>query len=501
MSDIGIRSGGLRSNDSMSASRSLRSRLPSARTLLIAACGVHLLLVVGFVLLHHMWWEQDETVYLSQVASHSPALDFTPPRARGMPVLLFPVVHFTTRLAVVRSYLAVIGTLAMYAGFRPWLRLGLGRVVPAAALVFSALWTATFFGAEAQPNFLVAMLSLASAGYVILATRQPARRRLLVAVVVWVALLALVRPSDATWLAAALAFGVLASKAPVLQQRATVLVALVGGLVVGWGEWVVEAYVSYGGFLNRIHEANADNTPGVHFSLITQASAVNGPTLCRPCDRAVSVPHVLWWFAIPPLITIGLVAARRTRRFVPLVFATAAGTALLLEYVVTISYAAPRFLLPAYALFALPCAAGVAAILTWRPRWVARAPAIALVVGLVVAQVVSQTRFVHLAVDRYAAHRQRYVVEADKLRLAGVRAPCVINGVFGTPVAFALHCNDHPNVPQGVLSRVSDGTTVVEVSDLGAGNDAYPGSYPLRLFRHGPRRNLVAYIYFGGSQG
>jgi hypothetical protein len=76
----------------------------------------------------------------------------------------------------------------------------------------------------------------------------------------------------------------------------------------------------------------------------------------------------------------------------------------------------------------------------------------------------------------------------------------VINGLFGTPVAFALRCNDHPNAPQGVLSRVSTGTTVVEMGGRGD-RAAYPGAYRLPMVKHGPREGLVAYVYFAGSQG
>ena len=258
--------------------------------------------------------------------------------------------HFTVRVIPVRLYVVLLGTLAMYVGFRPWLRLGFSRVVAGAALLFSSLWTASFFGAEVQPNFIVAMLAVAVTGYFLLAMREASGRRHLLAVAAAVTLLGLIRPSDATWLCVTLALTMIVMRVREGVARLAVGGALFIGLVLGWSEWVVEAYASYGGFFHRLHEANADNTPGLHFSLLTQASAVNGPTLCRPCSQAVSVPHVVWWFAIPPLIGVGLWAARGTRRFLPLLVATAVGTALLLEYLLTVSYAAPRFLLPTYAL-------------------------------------------------------------------------------------------------------------------------------------------------------
>lgn len=481
------------SNANQTASR-LRS-LGSPHGLLLVICAAHLLLVGIFVVTHHMWWEQDETVYLSQVAAHHPAMYFSPPRARGMPVLLYPVVHFTTRLSIIRSYVGVLGTAALYLGFRPWLRLGFGRVVALAALLFSTLWAATFFGAETQPNFLVAALSLASVGYAIVAIRAGAGRRGLFPVVGSTALIALIRPSDATWLCAALLLAMLGLRAWPQRRRRIVAVALLSGLALGWSEWVIESFVSYGGFFDRLHAANAVNTPGLHFSLPAQAAAVNGPTLCRPCAQAISLPHIAWWIAIPPLIVVGLAAARGTRRFRPLVLATVAGTAMLGEYVLTISYAAPRFLLPAYAFYALPCAAGIAALAAWRPRPAFRVVVPAVVIGFLLVQVVSQTNYLHRLVGHYTKSRGRYLVEAARLHRAGVHPPCVINGPFGTPVAFQLGCNDHPNPQQGVLARVARGTTVVVFTR--AGVNPYPHSRRVRLSRRARVGHEVARVLPG----
>jgi hypothetical protein len=382
----------------------------------------------------------------------------------------------------------------MYLGFRPWLRLGFGRVVALAAALFSTLWAATFFGAEAQPNFIVAAASLAAAGYTIVATRQ-AGRRSIAAVVTWIALAALVRPSDATWLCGGLLIGLFAVRAGLLRRRLVVAGALVGGLVLGWSVWFVEAVVRYGGFFHRLHQANALNTPGLHFSLGAQAAGVNGPTLCRPCDQAISTPHIIWWLAIPPIVALGLIAARRTARFAPLTVTTIAGTALLMEYLLTVSYAAPRFLLPTYLLLAVPVASGLATLVRWRPeprvRWVVTG----LAGVLLVVQVVSQTQFLRQIVDHYTHSRSRYLTEASDLHRAGVRPPCVINGSYGPPVAFALRCNDHPTIQQGVLDRLSDGTTVVQFASPDP--HAYPTARRVRLLIRGPSGPAVAYILSG----
>jgi hypothetical protein len=446
-----------------------------------------------------MWWEQDEIVYLSQVAAHSPALLFTAPRARGMPALLFPVAHFTTDLDVLRSYLVIVGSLALYTGFRPWLRLAPTTTVPVAAALLASLWTTSFFGAEAQPNFMVAVLGIAAIGYALLSLRH-IRRRDPVYCAICVALIGLIRPSDATWLVAGLlltALGFVAARRQPTRRIIWAGAGVVGGLILGWSEWAIEAQASYGGFFHRLAQANAVNTPGAHFSLLTQASAINGPTLCRPCNQAVSVPHIAWWFAIPPLVGIGLYAARRTMRFLPLLTATVAGTALALEYVITVSYAAPRFLLPAYALLSLPAAAGILALVRWARAPRLRVAAITAVVVVLGVQLVSQTAFLRRQVQASTASRNGYFTQAAVLRSYGVHAPCIVYGPTGPPVAFILGCNDHP-IDDTLYPRIFNGTTVVEMSRPRFQLARLPGSITVHFFKQGQRRSLVGYLIRGG---
>jgi hypothetical protein len=396
-------------------------------------------------------------------------------------VLLYPVVHFTTNVTVIRIYLSLLGSVGLYLGLRPWLRLGYSRAVAGAALLLSGLWATTFFGALVQPNMMVAVVALGVVGYSVLALRAPRKRRYLIAAGGWLALMALLRPSDATWLAVPLVLVLLLIREQPLRRRMLVGSVLLVGLGLGWSEWVIEAFVSYGGFFHRLHEANALNTPGIHFSLLTEARDINGPVLCRPCTGVpLTVSHFAWWFAVPPLTAIGLLSTRRTPRFVPLVLATVAGTAILLEYCLTISYAAPRFLLPTYALLALPCAAGLAAIFRWRPDTTLALAVIAAVFGLLGAQFAGEAQVAHRDVVHAADNRNRFLDAAAALRAVGVGAPCVINGHFGPPVAFALGCSDEPK-GAAAIARVNVGTTVAVLTP-GRAAHAYRGwqSVPLK---------------------
>jgi hypothetical protein len=480
--------------------RSFRRALTDPHVILVVICLAHAAAALIFVVAHHMWWEQDETVYLSQVAPHAQALIFTPPRARGIPALLYPAVHVTTRVGLVRTYLIALGTLGMYFGFRPWLRLGYGRVVPGAALLLSSLWAATFFGAETQPNFMVAVLCLAAVGYLVVALRATRAIGPLLILGGVLALIALIRPSDATWLTGALVLGAIGVSGGTARRRLLVGLTLILGLGLGWSEWVIEAYASYGGFLHRLHQANADNTPGLHFSLLTQASAVNGPTLCRPCTGLpVSTAHIAWWFAIPPLLVLGLLRTRNTQRFGPLALATAAGVALLLEYVLTVAYAAPRFLLPSYALLSLPVAAGIAAIVRARARRSVNAALIAVVAAAIGCQIVAQNDVLRHNVSTITASRNRYVTAADRLRAAGIHAPCIVYGRFGPPVAFALGCNDRP-IPLHVPPPVATDTTVVAMTDARDTAKSFTGWEQIHFNHDGMYSHWVAHVFRGGRR-
>jgi hypothetical protein len=135
-----------------------------------------------------------------------------------------------------------------------------------------------------------------------------------------------------------------------------------------------------------------------------EARALAGPTLCRPCTQPVAWSATAWWFAVPPLVALGIAVAVSRRQATLAVMPTCAGPALFAEYTVTISYAAPRFLLPAYALASIPAAqallwgAGFVARWWWRMLW------LTAVAAMLAVQLVSQVAML----DRYVVPEQRH---------------------------------------------------------------------------------------------
>lgn len=470
------------------------------RLWLAVVCAVHAvapILLVG----PHFWYEWDETVYISQVSRQAPAGLFTAPRARGLPFLLAPVTELTTSTVALRIYLALLSSVLMYAAFRPWLRLRGGATVPLAAALFTTLWTAIYYGFEAMPNFYVAVGAVAAVAYFLLAMGDQRERRHLWFLLGWVTFVALMRPSDAAYLIAPLVVIALMHRSNAGRQRLIVAGALIAGVVLGSAEWVIEAYTSYGGLAHRLHAASAENDSGLHMSLGLEARAAGGPTLCRPCTRAIAVPTFAWWFLVPPLAAMGLQALKKQGRSLFGWAPTLAALSLLAQYVVTIDYAAPRFLLPTYALVSVPVAEGALALSGLRRIWTSRVAVAVLGVALLAHTAVQIAVLEHSVVRVQTQARLQYLTVADALRRTNVTRPCDVVGYYAAPIAFAVGCTDTPTISHTAavkaLSRRRDHEVIV-LTTAPAVPDAFYARWPHSSV-HGPHLKHAWFVYFHAS--
>ncbi len=396
----------------------------------------------------------DETVYVSQVSGHAPAAYFDPARARGVPLLVAPVTELTHSVAALRVYLAVASGAGLTAALWVWRRLRPAWVLGLAAVIFGGLWVAQYYGPQAMPDMWSALSGLVAVGCCLrwlLGLGSP--RWALAGLGASVAFMTLVRPGDAAYLAVPLLAVTVArwwpswrgqswrgQSWPRLWAGPGVIVA---GLVAGGAEWVIEAWVRFGGIGARLQAAGAEqNGFGLHFALLDELRALNGPTLCRPCTIGVRDPGLdLWWFVLPVLVGLGLLAAWRLARVPWLSAALPAvcGLVLAAQYLFMIDYAAPRFLLPAYALLAIPAADGVVFLLgAFGPEL--RPAVTAIVASVLIVQLITQ----HLVLDHEASgtvlFHDDYGRVATELATHGVRPPCLITGVQYIPIAWYAGC-------------------------------------------------------------
>ena len=212
----------------------------------------------------------------------------------------------------------------------------------------------------------------------------------------------------------------------------------------GGAEWVVEAYARFGGIASRLHAAGAEQGGfGLHFALPDELRALNGPTLCRPCTdrRPVSRTGPV---VVPAARAGGARRPGRAGRAVgpslsSVLLPAVCGLCVAAQYLFMINYAAPRFLLPAYALLAVPAADGLAFLITGLGRELRPAMTAAVTCFLVV-QLLGQ----HLVLDHEAGgtvtFHDDYTRIATALAARGVRPPCLISGVQYIPIAFYAGC-------------------------------------------------------------
>jgi hypothetical protein len=381
---------------------------------------------------HALGW--DETVYVSQVDPRTPAAYFSAPRSRGISLLTTPVVAVTDSVLALRIFLVILSTAALYTAFRTWRPL-LGHATTAlAALLFAGLWTSQLAGSQAMPNLWVAFGAVSAVGWFLRTTGEARACWWLAAVIITTAL---VRLPDAGWLALPLVITALCVRA---RRRAVPF--LLGGLALGATPWIAEAHLRFGGILGRLHRSGrTEGGMSFHVNIDNAWRSLNGPQLCRPCQVPLTHPQLtLWWLALPLLSAVALLVAVRTRRIRPLALTALpllCAVALCFPYLFLLTYSAPRFLLPAYALLSLPLAA-----LATRAMSVGRhARPVITVIGLAVCvQLAAQATLLPALSAHTALVSQRYEAVAHDLNALGLRPPCLITGRYALPVAYDAGC-------------------------------------------------------------
>ncbi|MEU6551008.1 hypothetical protein ABZ915_12130 [Streptomyces sp. NPDC046915] len=423
----------------------------------------------------------DEAVYVSQASGHVPAAYFSAPRSRGISLLVAPIASWSDSTVLLRIYLAVLSGLALYLALLVWRgHLGPGVLALSGAL-FASLWVTLFYGSEAMPNYWVAIGALACVGCFLRARANARDRAAWWGVFAGAALMAGMRPMDAVYVVLPLL--ALSLRRP---RRPRLLAVLVAGLVAGGGEWVIEAYTSYGGLAQRLSDASAvQGGLGWHLAVLDQLRSLGGRTLCRPCTGAAPHPAVtLWWFALPVLAALGAVVAVRARRALPVLLPLACAVTAAVPYLFLIGYAAPRFLLPAYALLALPVAHGLAHLVTAPIGRMARTVAVSLVAIGVAGHLAVQYVVLEHTVHSSAASRADWSRTAAALRTLGVRQPCLLSGYDAVPIAFYTGCGSAQTAGHDAsttvaeLKRAAHRTSFAVLAPPGGRPPAYARTWP-----------------------
>ncbi|WP_328675672.1 hypothetical protein OG226_06090 [Streptomyces sp. NBC_01261] len=442
----------------------------------------------------------DETVYVSQLSAHAPAAFFSAPRARGISLLVAPITSWSSSTTLLRVYLAALSGLALLLALRAWRGLFPVRVLALAGALFASLWVTLLYGIQAMPNYWVAVGALAAAGCCLRARADRSDRAALWGLVASASLMAWMRPTDAVWVTLPL----LAFLVAVRHWR--LLVALLAGLASGALEWVIEAYVSYGGLTQRLHEASAiEGGLGWHVAVVDQLRSLGGRALCRPCTGEMPNPAVdVWWLVLPVLAVVGLVVAIRARRTAATLVPLACAATAAFPYLFMIGYAAPRFLLPAYALVAIPVADALIHLVT-RPTGAGRPVAATLLAIGLAGHLAIQLAVLERTVDRTNTQHRDWSRTAAELHRLGVRKPCLLTGQDAIPIAFYTGCasaatgGHNANTSRTTLDRTARHMPVADITPAGSRPPAYARDWPAH--RHGGLDLRVAPNTEGGDDG
>ncbi|MEV7200878.1 hypothetical protein [Streptomyces griseoluteus] len=421
----------------------------------------------------------DETVYVSQVSGHAPAAFFSAPRARGVPLLVAPITSWSDSTALLRVYLAVLSGLALYLALRVWRAHVMPRVLALAGALFASLWVTLFYGPQAMPNYWVAIGALTCVGCFLRARLNARDRAAWWGLFAGAALMAWMRPMDAVYVVLPLL--------ALSLRRPRLLAVLAAGLLAGAGEWVIEAYASYGGLAQRLSDASRiQGGLGWHLAVLDQLRSLGGRTLCRPCTGPVPSPVItLWWFALPLLAALGALAALRARRALPVLLPGVCAVTAAVPYLFLIGYAAPRFLLPAYALLSLPVAYGLARLVTAPARRGARTLAMSLAGVLAVGHLAVQGVVLEYTVHSSADARVEWSRTATSLHTLGVRPPCLLSGYEAVPIAFYTGCGSaqitghDASTTAAQLTEAAHRTPLAVLTPPGASPPAYARGWPV----------------------
>ncbi|WP_405574069.1 MULTISPECIES: hypothetical protein [Streptomyces] len=470
-----------------------------ADTRLLAAVAVAFTLLQLVLVRPWMGLGWDETVYVSQIGGQAPAAFFSAPRARGVSLLVAPIASWSSSTALLRVFLAVLAGLGLFLALRCWRGLFPVRVLASGGALFATLWITMFYGPQAMPNFWVAIGALAAVGCFLRAQADRVARAPLWGVAGSAALMALMRPTDAVWVVLPLL--VLLVCVPGWRHL-RLLAALSAGLLVGAAEWVVEAYVSFGGLRTRMAEASrVQGDLGWNIAVGDQLRSLSGRTLCRPCTSSMpDVAVLVWWCALPLLAALALAVAVRARRTARTLVPLACAFSVAVPYLFLIGYAAPRFLLPAYALLAVPVADGLLRLAV-TPSGRRRPVAVTLLAIALAGHLAVQYAVLSRAVERTTVSHAAWSRVVGQLHRLGVRPPCLLSGHESVPIAYYAGCasvhthGNNANTTAAEIGRAAQRMPVAVLTTRTSGPPPYARTWrAYRLEDPGPYRGQYVYV-------
>lgn len=405
----------------------------------------------------------DEITYIAQTSVRASGVLLPPVHGHGAGLLAAPITLLTTSLAALRIWMSLLSGLGLFLAMLAWRGLRPAWVLGVAGFILGSLSITQLSGVQVYPDWWAALGVLAVTGLFLQAvTGRMSGRVVLILLAAGAFLIVMMRPQNIAFVLAPTIGAALIVPA---WRKPKVLIAIGIGIAAGAAEWAAEAFALYGGLGSRLHLATQEPPRfGLYFSLGYQLRVLNGPWYCLPgqCHGWAFPWLTVWWLALLGLVILGVFATWRTAARASSALAALSGLWVIACYALLVPIAAPRYLLPAFALLAIPAAdaiAWLAATVRWRPAGLLVACAF-LLTGVVCQRVVLQAE-----VSSQDDGRALYMSTAEQLRVAGIHPPCVLKS---PSTAYYLGCGapwTGETVPE-FLARTPGGVNAWRKVDL-----------------------------------
>ncbi len=411
----------------------------------------------------------DEITYIARTSVRVSGVMLPPVHGQGAGLLAAPVTAFTDSLTVIRIWMSLLSAAGLFLALFSWRGLRPMWVLAFAGLILASLAITQDSGVQVYPDWWGALGVLALTGLFLRAVSGRLRLRVVLPLIAFASLvIVLMRPQNIVFI---MGPAILAAVLVPGWRNPKVLLAMATGAALGCLEWVIGAYVWYGGLATRLHEAAQEPPPlSLYFSLVTQGKVLNGPWYCIPphgCSGWAMPGETVWWLAFLGVAVLGLWVSWRTAARASAVLAAATAVWVIALYAFLVNFGAPRYILPSLAMMAILAADAIAWLVT-EARW--RKAAVAFACVFLLSGLISQ-RFVLQHEAGAESSGRPFQTEAAKLRSLGVRPPCAI---WSPSIAYYVGCTAPwtggsmhevlTRTPQGAggwrKERLANGTTV-----------------------------------------
>jgi len=367
----------------------------------------------------------DEITYIARTSIRANSVSLPPVHGQGVGLLAAPVTLLTESLTAIRVWMSVLSALGLFLALLCWRKLRPGWVLAIAGLIFGGLAISQNSGVQVYPDWWGALGVLALTGLLIHAVQGTLRDKVTLPLIALASLIiVLMRPQNIIFIMGPALLAVLLVRS---WRKPRVMVAMGVGIALGILEWVVGAFVLYGGLASRIQQAGQEPPNfSLYFSLPTQFKVLNGPWYCVPptgCHSWNSPYESFWWLAFLAVAALGLWVGWRSAAKTSSVLAAATALWVVVLYSFLVPFGAPRYLTPSLALMSILAADGVQWLVT-KASW--RRTGIVFACAFLLAGVISQ-RFVLGRETHEQSFERSYLTQAYQLHAAGIRPPCAID--------------------------------------------------------------------------